>query len=599
MRTTYYQKMAELNHYTIYHPCLPMLILFLFLSVQVAAWTSWPTMSPQIDVAGRAQRDVSKYVPIDQLSTTGVSLSSLVFGPYGYSSSSLGYFGTLMDLGLQSFIIDLYWNNFTSTWQLCPAPFPNNATTSLSLTLNVLWTGDTYECDPGLTVTGLVQTIVSYCGRTNSNADVNIIELFLRLNSIDSKYTNSSIYQFGSTDQHVGNSTLNESFAALGNLLFTPQDLANYRVQQQLNIAFSNYYNQSSTTLPTLETFVFGSLRRVLISVWDNNVSENTYDLNSQDNQTVFTLDSNLPVTVSSSSNHTLYNSCLELIDSFNDSSFDVNIFNNISLNAHFRFVIDDDVQPFTNETFRTYVQCGISPILNTTNYELSQVAFDESDSLGDIVDNFIYLSFWSWALGQPDGNNDDYNLEPTSDSEDEEPNNASKSAIQCVALFEDGWRVTNCYNEYYYACQNTEEPHKWLAGFGRTNYFTASTKDSCPDGYVFSIPHLSIEMMSLKDTIGADNITYPVWIDLNDITVTDCFVSGGPNAQCPYERTVPSSALVRLIAPNFIIAVVIVLFIFMEKVLRTNPIQSNRKRHWRKVINEYNEKNDYEGVPS
>ena len=60
--------------------------------------------------------------------------------------------------------------------------------------------------------------------------------------------------------------------------------------------------------------------------------------------------------------------------------------------------------------------------------------------------------------------------------------------------------------------------------------------------------------MLALMSYIERENISYPVWIDMNDITVPDCFVTGGPYATCPYQMTVTRLKLAGLIAPSFIV---------------------------------------------
>lgn len=53
------------------------------------------------------------------------------------------------------------------------------------------------------------------------------------------------------------------------------------------------------------------------------------------------------------------------------------------------------------------------------------------------------------------------------------------------------------------------------------------------------------------------------------------------------------------MIAPSFAVGVVVLVLILIENIFRTNPIQTNRKRYWKKAIQEYYNKNDFEGVPS
>ena len=149
--------------------------------------------------------------------------------------------------------------------------------------------------------------------------------------------------------------------------------------------------------------------------------------------------------------------------------------------------------------------------------------------------------------------------------------------------MTEEGWEVSNCYEKYLFACQNKLSRNEWkLNNSTKRNYFDIDD-DDCPEGYFFSLPRLNIEMLSLMTTVKQENVNYPIWIDLNDITVENCFVSGGPYAQCPYQETVTTDKFVRMIAPSFVVAMVVLVLIFIEKVFRKTPIQTNRKRYWKR----------------
>lgn len=79
-------------------------------------------LNETLDVAIRTQRDISKPVPLDQLAVSGTSLTTMFLNK-GYSLDSISELRDLLDTGMQAIMVDLYWNEFTSVWQLCPAPF--------------------------------------------------------------------------------------------------------------------------------------------------------------------------------------------------------------------------------------------------------------------------------------------------------------------------------------------------------------------------------------------------------------------------------------------------------------------------------------------
>lgn len=605
--------------------------LILVLNVSNVACVSvnnWPDISPQIEIAQRSQRDVAKYILIDQVTGMGVSLNTLVFDKEGYTLDALNEVSTLLDVGVQTLMVNLYWNEFTQRWQLCPAPFPANITDDITSTKELHWDDKTYECEASLTVDLLVRVINTYLGETNTNIKVNMLQLLFHLKSIridppkenmTSTETKDYISSFQPTDLsfvRLNNDTLNKAVSSFGSSLFTPSDLSSYRSSAYQKRDNGGFYNETRRSFPNLNTFLLLDYKRVVTSVIANDLVKSRYNYNvtSSDKKKLFIEGSSLDATIASLSDPDDVLKCNELI--YNDQN-SIQLYNNVSLKEHFRIVVDNNSTSFTNVTFSEFVRCGFSPILNASYYNVyddEEDANETSGSLGDIIDNFIPLSFWSWAEDQLIEPDRGLNMSDTTDSNDEDNDNAydvdpvkrdveyedSHAAYKCVVLDENGWKVSDCYSKQPVACQKSGSPNNWHIDVkNKQAYFTAYRPDSCPDDYYFGTPLLSIEMVALMNYIERKNISYPIWIDVNDITVPDCFVTGGPYATCPYQETVTKLKLVGLIAPSFIVAVAILALIFCEKLFRTNPIQTNRKRHWKKAINEYVQKYDYEGVPS
>ena len=593
------------------------MIPLLFLScvyVPLAGAANAPDMiqhSSQFTVAERTQRDVSKPVPIDQLVTPGISLNSLVYNTNGYVKLTLDVVVSHLSSGVQTFMLDLYWNEFTHIWQLCPAPFPSNVTNSLDDVVDLYWNGQQYRCEVGLTVDQLMNSIASFISSTHTNLEVNLLELLINLKTIlattsnKTSVTTSTYTSSNPAFNALGNSTLANTFASLGSYVFSPSDLATYRTSQMQNQEYSSFYNQSTNSLPLLDTVLFSYFKRIFINIVtvDLHSSANSYSFSSADNSTVFFLSMDLASTIVSNSNSEVLSNC----DEINTSPvFNITTFDKLSLATHFRYVIDEDGYPFTNDTYSQYLRCGYSPILNATQYQIPNLNNVLTSNILAIADTFMPISFWSWAKGEPRAPSS-YNLNSTnsnytlaeSDSNYDSSADGSQVAYQCVAVNENGWTVQNCYRALHYACQNDESPNDWIIPKEKKQYFEAYKDLTCPEGYRFSLPSLSVEMMSLQNSIRIQEAIYPVWIDLNDITVSNCFVSGGPYAECPYQRTVSEAGLAGLIAPSFVVAVVVLFLVFLEKIFRVNPIQTNRRRYWKRVIVEYNKKHDYEGVPS
>lgn len=596
--------------------CFSILALLQIFTVVVSE-SNWPTLNFTLEIASRAQRDISKLLPISQITTVGISLSS-IFRNSGYTVDALSPLYDLLNGGNEAIMIDLYWNEFTSQWQLCPAPFPSNTTYNMNDVVDLLWENNDYQCQPGLSTENIMGIINSYIRDTNTNIGANFLRILFNLKSIHYENSNrtidlQNIYKPSILNPvNIGNDTLNDTIASLGSYIFTPTVLSQYQSDashvekassgSSINStqAISYFYNQSNIIVPSLDTVLLSEYKRVSAHILSNELvnSSRVYQFTSYDTDLIFFNDV-VPLVVENTTTGVAGRYCNELFNAYNSTGVDIETFNNLSLTTRLRFIVDSDENPFTVDTLSKFVRCGYSAIFNGT----SDVGVNSSllDFL-DEVDEFIPYGFWSWSPGQPvdlnDTNSDSINNASMS-SNNTDDSNGNSLAFKCVVLTETGWSVANCYDRHVIACQNLTSRNNWvLQETNKRNYFEID-KGDCPEGYTFSIPRLSTEMLSLQATVKQRNVPYPIWLDLNDITVPNCFVSGGPYAQCPYQRTITTNKFVRMIAPSFAVGVVVLVLILIENIFRTNPIQTNRKRYWKKAIQEYYNKNDFEGVPS
>lgn len=588
-----------------------------------------PTVNDTLQHAIRSQRDVSKPIPIDRVEFSGVSLSSF-FESEGYSSDSLSNLYGLLKENIAGVMIDLYWNEFTSKWQLCPAPFPNNITyTSSNRVVDVLWNNRTYKCDPNLSTDDIMSILNNFIRDTNTDVEANFMHVMYNLKSIHYKKSNQTInlenaYKEKNSNFNVGMDTLNDTVSLLSSYIFTPLLLEQYQSSSSKNAnssssiryidslnetqAIQKFYNQSTILMPSLQTTLLTQYKRLMVHVISNDMAESSrsYQISFSDKETIF-FNNVFPAMIGHTNNALADDFCYELTHAYNGTDVNIMEFNRVLLNSTLRLIIDNDKTPFTTDSLSKYVRCGYCPVFNSTQYSSQKVT--EGNSL-IISQEFTSNLFWSWAPGQPSGPDNCTNCtrpvtnytskysEASNGGSDEEEH-SNNIAYKCVALTENGWEVSNCYEKYLFACQNKLSRNEWkLDNYTKRNYFDLDD-DDCPEGYFFSLPRLNIEMLSLMTTVKQENVSYPIWIDLNDITVENCFVSGGPYAQCPYQETVTTDKFVRMIAPSFVVAMVVLVLIFLEKVFRKTPIQTNRKRYWKKAIQEYYAKNDYEGVPS
>lgn len=119
-----------------------------------------------------------------------------------------------------------------------------------------------------------------------------------------------------------------------------------------------------------------------------------------------------------------------------------------------------------------------VLPILNASYYNVynDEEGVSEIDgSLSDIVDNFIPLSFWSWAENQLIEPNRGLNISDSTDTDNDEERDdndnddplvrrdmdykSSHTAFKCVVLDENGWKVSDCYSRQPVACQKSGSP--------------------------------------------------------------------------------------------------------------------------------------------
>lgn len=549
---------------------------------------NWPTMNNQTFIARRTERDIGKPIPIDNVTSYGVDLNTQIFDVQGYASYSLFDIGVMLGVGVQIYFVDFYWNEYTLKWQLCPGPIPNNFTDSLDSVADFYWKNRKLSCEPGLTITQLMQQFNKYMGQTNSVQEANSLQLVVRLKTIGIKQTNlseNSIYNYSMTPnyQNIGNNTLSNSITPLGNFIFTPLDLEMYSVVQESN-PYNTPYNDTSK-FPTLDTYLLTLAKRILINVVEDDLtkSPNSYNTTDDDTSNIFFPDTNITNIVEQNSNALLYN-CQNAIQG------GTNLLNY----GNFNYVLDSNSDAFENSTFKDYLRCGYMPIFSA-NKDLVLGNL----SIGEKLNDFIPWGYWSWAVDQPMSEQAIYALNYNNDGDDG-PQQNSSVAYKCVSLHQDGFKVDNCYQEYPYACKDTENPANWYVDSKiKKRYFDSYKDDACKPGYELSIPRLATDALLLIRVMADSNIDYPVWIDLNDITVTECFVTGGPYAECPYFQVYTRSKLIKQLAPSFTIAGLIIILVFMEKFFRINPIQTNRKTYWKRVINEYNDKNAFEGVPA
>lgn len=525
--------------------------LLLVLLIRVVSADSWSSLPSERVIAIRSQRDVASNVTIDQLTLTGVRLSTALFNNEGYVNSSLSEVRNLLNIGIQTLLIDLYWSEKSGEFQLCPVDLSSNSSAVNGADYSYYEKNqEIYKCDDVLSVQELLNVVANYASSTDTNLAANIIVLIFNLHDLTTR---------SSRNTDTSNNTLPILLlSSLGEKLYTPSNLEIDR-QDNSTLVGEQY---SKDGYPTASHFLFTSEKRVLATIWENHLlSNSTYNI-TNDFDIIFS-----PKALESS-----FTSTNMTTTPTTESEF-------FSVSNHsWRFAYDDNTTPFNNESLKQFIGDGYSPILNSDLSDVSEVA------------TIFNTSLWSWNASQP--------LQPE-DAKEASPDNDNsrntQSAYKCAALTPSGWVVSNCYQDKHVVCRTNASSYGWDVSSDENIYFHA--EDNCPDETKFSVPKTALEQKSLTEYLtGKLGSNFSVWIDMNSIAISDCWVTGGPYASCPYQKVSSQRNFAQMVSPAAAFCGFIFFAILLQRLKRV-PIQDNRK-HWKKLLADYDEQ-EYEGVPS
>mgnify|MGYP003365272688 FL=1 len=172
-------------------------------------------------------------------------------------------------------------------------------------------------------------------------------------------------------------------------------------------------------------------------------------------------------------------------------------------------------------------------------------------------------------------------------------------------------WNVSNCYENKPALCRYPGDTDTWFISNKQVNYFLLradSTENAenngCPEGTYFTVPKTPKEMLSAYRFIKQlDNQTLidivkekGIWIELNSVSLSTCWVVGDYKTKCPYQQFINKRNFFRMVLPLIISGGCLMLAIFMLK-FRRLPVQNDNKQ-WKKFIKEFANKSDPDGVP-
>ena len=246
------------------------------------------------------------------------------------------------------------------------------------------------------------------------------------------------------------------------------------------------------------------------------------------------------------------------------------------SFNTSWLSAYDSAAGPFALSSIVDISNCGTSAVINSSSSNISAAV--EPMSYFD----FLKATVWSWDDNEP--------INDTTTGSD---------MFRCTTFGSNGrWRVENCANKYSVACRVSNQPYSWIISQNADSYFDAQS--ACPFNSSFAVPRTAVQnrYLLLKMQENAALSSERLWVDWNSLAVSSCWVSGGPNATCPYSATEqrdPRYIIVPTVAA-VIVLVIFALFLFVK--LANHRVESSRRRrrkHWKRYAGNLM----YEGVPS
>lgn len=587
----------------------------------------------------QSERDVAGQIPINFVSNPAVSLSSACFGNGLYARKDAAKcISNLLAVGYRRLVVDLYWSVEHRTWTFCPVEIPAKvdvtvstytsttteaSTTSTSTTETATTTsdagtptitgytdshGDTvyelgpYRCTDDLDLYTLSEVLVGYFEATRSELLVYTTYLVINLHvaGSDAEPTKPA-KMVTSKDLPSSETERAGSFLhlALREYLYTPTQLAKDR--SNLN---ESWYQVDETYMPIVEYYTihedeagtqstpdgWPSSKYVQLAKADRIIIEyGSIDppLAAYDEDAIFPpgyLTSDVNGTTMT--NGTLASGCL-----YRAGATDVSLANSSwalsdQIPVPHGLSTEETLGSLTNE-ISGITGCGMSPMLNTTLFDQT------ADTNVEPYRNVSLSTGWAWAIGEPQGAS-------TGGGTGDMPS-FDRCAIMDLSL-QGLWRATNCSETRRGACRIGNSPFSWTISNARAEYSNVS--DTCPPGSNFAVPRTGLEntylykyLLAQPQTVinpaSTDATLREVFVDLNSIDVTSCWVSGGPEAPCPYESD-PQQLEHKTVLVAAIASIVICIITALTLFVKCNANRRNSRRR-KRVIEGW----EYEGVPS
>ncbi|GAM82216.1 hypothetical protein ANO11243_001950 [Dothideomycetidae sp. 11243] len=575
--------------------------MVLLLRCGLRLWTKLAIVRSVVVIFGptmyTSERDVAIQIPINFIPHPAVALRAACFAEDRYEDASAQKcLSNLLATGFRRIIVDLYWNPFTSQWTLCPAALPSlnqSSTSAQSSTVSTISSSSSQLFQASTNLSLIRSVLQDHFVITGTNVDATLKYLILNLHNA-TLYSGTDSAQLESTTPQSVAQILN---ATLSSYLYTPINLAAHRanlnsswlsvpVADQVDISYFHYsinatgFASSPDGWPNEGYAELNEAKRLLVGFGMSDFSDTQYNA-SADESLIFatgTLFAPRPVTLAS--NGSVISGCI-----FDDSEPASVAKTNNSFALAIPAAPGSASPTGVDDSASSLALCGFSPLLNTT------LNNNTADAAITPYTTFVTDSLWAWYPGQPDDK-----------SSGSASNNARCAVMNISAPAGGRWQVAPCAGRFPGACRIGSAPFEWTLTDQRGSY--DAVNHVCPPNSTFAVPRTPIENAYLRATAvetlsssdaDPDSESHLVWINLNDLDIGGCWVTG-VNARCPY-NTNQASASRHVIVPT--VAAVIVFCIAALTILGKCAARRQGAERWRRRMRIKDGLGEYEGVPS
>ncbi|PLN81003.1 lectin C-type domain protein [Aspergillus taichungensis] len=587
-------------------------------------------IDPNWESALLSERDVAGQIPVNFVSSSEVVVKAACFDTVFDRRAAGKCLSNLIAVGFRRLVVDLYWSPERREWSFCPVRLPLNAhivevsttpaagpaataTADASSPTVTAVRGDSnsmlyhlgpYLCSNDIDISALIDVFLDYFKDTASQ--INVYTRYITFNlhvgasasAPDQPASEMSGRDLPTSSERI--STLLD--ARLVQFLYTPHQLAadrsnlneswyqvddGYKPIAEYFTTYSNSEGIQSTPdgWPCIKYIQLAKEKRLLLQYGSVDSQLEGYSLIDK-NQDIFPPNyMSAPVTVSYGKegrpSHCFYDPEAEHVSQANASwAISSNIPGSAGAN-------NSEGLDLLSDMVHNLTACGVTPSLNSTLFHST------ADTTANLYKNISLSTSWAWAIGQPAGSTVADNIdEPKFD----------RCAVMDMSL-NGRWRVANCTDVRHAACRVGSFPFTWELS-PTVHDYSGAYSDACQDDTSLGVPRTGLEntflhrflqnqSTELLDPSSDDPAMREVWIDFNSLDIASCWVSGGPEAECPYASD-PQQLERRTVLVAAVAGIVICVIAALTLFVKCNANRRNSRRRNR-IMQGW----EYEGVPS